>query len=713
MHCPSCSQVVSSDAARCSHCQAELGEITHFIREVMHPAATNLLEFQPGTVVADRFLIVEKAAVGGMSVVYKARDGDLGGEVALKLLPPDLAGRPDFVQRFRREVKLAREINHPNVCRVYDHGSYAGTLYFFMEWVKGETLRDLLDKTGGKLDPRRALEIAEKIARALEAAHARGIVHRDIKPGNVMIDDHGEVRVMDFGVAGDAQHELTDIYPVPVTPRYTAPEQEIAHGEVDHRTDLFALGLVLQEMLSGNPRGPATGRTAPIVHRLCAPNPENRYQTAAAAALEIADLRRRLTQRPRPMVWRRAAWILGLGAVLVGGYFLYEKWATTRSMRLYRKAESLRLQAETVPAWDDAIHTFYLSALADTNNALAWAGMGEAYWSSYERTKEQLSRDEAEHAVNRSLAIDAHLPKARLAEAHGLIAVGKAEDAKKVLLALVKDEPEMDQAWAYLGRAYQAANQKDEGLKALERAVALNPKDWRTHLQLGQFHKRNQEYAEAEKEFRLAQSYKPTSPTAWLNLGGVLLLENKTLEALTALETGVKYDPTAATYSNLGTTYYYFHDYAKAADRYAEASRLAPDNPTFTANLGDALRMMGESARADSAYTDALRLAGAGLARAPDDIGAGNTVTLMYARLHDTTDALAENTKVLQQDPKNVDALFNRAVICAVLGKDDEAVDWLARAVHVKLGKAQISNDPDLARLQGQPRFENVLALAR
>src|SRR5262249_30663578 len=159
----------------------------------------------------------------------------------------------------------------------------------------------------------------------------------------------------------------------------------------------------------------------------------------------------------------------------------------------------------------------------------------------------------------------------------------------------------MDQAWAYLGRAYQATKQLDEGLKAQQRAVALKPKSWRTHVQLGQFYRRNQDYAGAEKEVRLALARKSTSPTAWLDLRGVLLCEDQTLAALTALETGVKYDPTAGTYSNLGTTYYHFHEYAKAADRYSQAARLEPDNPLYAGNLGDAYRMMGDTTRADSA----------------------------------------------------------------------------------------------------------------
>jgi serine/threonine protein kinase len=674
-----------------------------------------LKRYEPGDLFAGRFTIVEFVAEGGMGVVYKAIDRQVGGEVALKLLPDRLAGHEDFVARFQREVRLTRQINHPNVCRVYDSGVYQSTLYFFMEWVKGETLADLV-RHSGTIREDRALEIAEKVARALEAAHARGVIHRDIKPSNIMIDEHGEVRVMDFGVAGEVGAQGTLTGHSPGTPGYMSPEQQRGR-RVDARSDLYSLGLVLQEMLTGDPYAPPRGRTAALVSHLCAEDQDRRFPSAAVAATEIAKVRGKASSTPhaRPS-WlaqesvRTAVFVFAVILGVVGAAVGIQQWLKSRSTRLYQKAEKMRSEAETIPAWDDAIHTFYLSALADTNNALAWAGLGETYWTRYERTKEQLSRDEAEQDVARALSIDGRLPQARLAKAHGFIAVGKAEDAKNVLLALTKDEPRMDQAWAYLGRAEQQLKQKEDGLKALQRAVALNPKSWRTHVQLGQFYKRNQDYPNAEHEFQIALEYKPTSPTAWLNLGGALLLENKTLEALTALETGVKYDPTSGTYSNLGTTYYYLKDYAKAADRYTQASQLEPDNPTYAGNLGDALRMEGDSTRADSVYAEALKLSRAVLDKAPDDITARNMVARMYARVRDTSNALIENTKALQQDSKNADGLFDRAVICSVQRKDDEAVDWLSKAVHVGLGKAQILNDPDLTRLQGQPRFDNFIA---
>src|SRR5262245_29955653 len=134
MLCPTCSHEVPQDAARCLHCESELGDPTRTVAPEKRWIA-ELTQFHPGQVVAGRFTIVEQVARGFMSVVYKAIDRELGGEVALKLLPPELAARGDYVERFRREVRVTRQINHPNVCRVFDLGTDDGILYFFMEWV--------------------------------------------------------------------------------------------------------------------------------------------------------------------------------------------------------------------------------------------------------------------------------------------------------------------------------------------------------------------------------------------------------------------------------------------------------------------------------------------------------------------------------------------------------------------------------------------------
>ncbi|HKA24714.1 MAG TPA: protein kinase [Candidatus Eisenbacteria bacterium] len=677
-----------------------------------------LPHFGPGDLFDNRFKIVEEVPEGGgMSVVYKAIDQEVGGEVALKLLPPELTAQPDFVERFRREVRVTRQINHPNVCRIYDYGTCENTLYYFMEWVRGETLRDLL-RHSGRIEEDRALEIAEKTARALEAAHAHGVIHRDIKPTNIMIDGHGEVRVMDFGVASEHESEATRTRSGWGTPEYMSPEQE--RGEhVDARSDLYSLGVVLQEMLTGTREGTMSGRGAPIVARLRAQDPERRYPSAQATAVAIAEARRQ--ERPRPslqkLARRRMAWTLVSAAMVVG----IAAWVSVHRtpnpfvpdyLAFYQRGVQYLHDADGVQPLDDAAHMFYRSVQEDSTYAPAWAGLGEAYWMRYERTKEQASRDEAEKAMARAIALDKDLPEVRLAQARGLLTLRKSADAEKILKDLVKDKSGMGAAWALLGRADGSLGKYEDGVKALRRAIELEPANPRFHIQFGVFYQGNHEYAAAEKEFLRAIELRRDSPTAWGNLGASYLLQDKPDQAVDALNNALKYEPRAAVYSNLGTAYYYLHNYASAAQSYRQAADLERVNPTYPSNAGDAYRMLGKQAEADSSYVEGLNRARAFLAKTPDDQGTRNLLALLYARLNDSADALAEAGRSLRRNPDDVDALFNNAVIRAALGQNDAAVDFLERAVHLGLGRAAILNDPDLSRLRGHPRFERVLALA-
>jgi tetratricopeptide (TPR) repeat protein len=715
LHCPTCKRSVSEGAVRCEFCETELGEPT---RRVAPPLAwsTHPARYEPGDLFSGRFKIVERVAES-MGVVYKAIDREVGGEVALKLLPDELAALPEYEKRFRREVRVTREINHPNVCRVYDVGVYQSTLYFFMEWVKGETLTDLI-RHSRTVEERRALEIAEKVARALEVAHAHGVIHRDIKPSNIMIDERGEVRVMDFGVATEIESDLTKSRVSLGTPEYMAPEQHHG-GRADARSDLYSLGLVLQEMLTGERRTAARGKAGAIASRLCAEDPERRYQTASDAAAALADARPQIVSRPRisPLNRRRMAWsLLGLAVGVGIGIGLWRNPGRNPFLpdylAFYQQGVQYLHDADGVPQFDDAIHMFYRSVQEDSTYALAWAGMGEAYWMRYERTKEQGSRDEAEKAVARAVQINGKLPEVRLAQARGLLGVKKTADAQRLLQDLVKDEPKAAAAWALLGRADGVLGKYEDGLKALRRAIELEPANPRFHVQFGVFYQNNHEYAAAEHEFRRAIELRPDGPTAWGNLGASYLLQNKPDSAIAACNTAIKYEERGSWYANLATAYYYKHDYASAAEGYRHAADLDRVDPTYPENAGDAYRMLGRQAEAESAYVDAVGRARAMLARTPDDQSKRTQLARLYARLNDAPDALAEGQRALKRDPDNVTALFNNAVIRAALGQDDAAVDFLERAVHLGLGKAQILNDPDLSRLRGQPRFERVLALA-
>lgn len=209
--------------------------------------------FAPGEVVAGRYRVVAALGRGGMGEVYRADDLKLGEPVALKLLPPDLASDAAALARFHREVRLARQIAHPNVCRVHDIAEFEGEHFLTMEYIDGEDLSSLLRRIG-RLPEAKGVELARQICRGLAAAHDAGVLHRDLKPANVMIDGRGHAKITDFGLAG-LQHELREAEPEWAgTPAYMAPEQLRAGrggAPLGPQTDVYALGLVLFELFTG------------------------------------------------------------------------------------------------------------------------------------------------------------------------------------------------------------------------------------------------------------------------------------------------------------------------------------------------------------------------------------------------------------------------------------------------------------------------------
>ena len=204
--------------------------------------------FVPGAVLAGRYRTIALLGKGGMGEVYRADDLTLGQPVALKFLPDEASHNEELLQRFRSEVRIARKVSHPNVCRVYDVGEVEGTTFFTMEYVDGEDLGSLLRRIG-RLPQDKALETSRQLCAGLAAAHAKGIVHRDLKPANIMLDGRGQAVITDFGLAAIAEQvEGNEIRSG--TPAYMAPEQ-LAGREVTAQSDIYSLGLVLYEVFTG------------------------------------------------------------------------------------------------------------------------------------------------------------------------------------------------------------------------------------------------------------------------------------------------------------------------------------------------------------------------------------------------------------------------------------------------------------------------------
>jgi serine/threonine protein kinase len=253
MRCTSCSREVAESTTFCGFCGEPCPPNALETRTYAAPSPSTTSEmkslgrFPSGTIVARRYMILHLLGRGGMGEVYRAIDLKLDQSIAIKFLSEAKAGLPDFAARLYSEVRIARQISHENICRVYDIGEFENQPFITMEYVDGENLQSLLRRIG-RLPPDRATEVARRVCLGLAAAHEKGVLHRDLKPGNIMIDGRGQAVITDFGVAAFANELLGR--EADGTPVYMAPEQLVGKN-ASVQSDLYSLGLVMFEMFTG------------------------------------------------------------------------------------------------------------------------------------------------------------------------------------------------------------------------------------------------------------------------------------------------------------------------------------------------------------------------------------------------------------------------------------------------------------------------------
>ena len=854
----------------------------------------------PGDLIS-RYRVVGLLGKGGMGVVYRAEDTRLRRPVALKFLPRDsLTERAKC--RFLNEARAAALARHPNICPIYDIEEADGELFIVMAYLEGETLHHKLAR--GPLEVAQAVEIALQISSGLACAHGLGIVHRDIKSANIMVDHSGHVSIMDFGLAlsSDALRVTGEGTSVG-TPVYMSPEQ--ARGqEVDGRSDLWSLGVVLFEMLTGTlpfhrehraalihaiitdpapeisslrPGAPPGLQT--IVAKALAKDPAARWQSAAEMAAEFKRLQGgsgALTEpeptatqtmimpaeKPAARKWARIAAIAaGLLIVASGGWGLYRFAAGRRSApptstipamkqvavlpfqaiggadgtrtvadglvevltaalsdveRFQRTltavpssevrrrgittaeearrffgvnlaivgsaqpagdrveftvnlvdavsvrqiasrtflydpknplvsrdqaiTQVVRMMNLDVPAAahsaisagdtaapnaysayiegrgllarydvpgnvDRAIESFTKATQQDAKYALAYAGLGEAYWRKARATGEKqwatLANQNAEYAVQ----LDGKLAIAHSVLGSVYVDAGRQEDAIREFQRAMELAPANAEAPRQLAEVYKTLGRFEDAEALYIRSTKSRPTDWYGHLLLGLFYYERERYPEAEAELNQAKSLTPDNDLVRLDLGTVYRMHGRYREAVEEYQQALRIRTSAATYAALGGVLFYEHRFPEAASAVEAAIDLDSSDYRYWGNLGIYYRWTpGSEAKAPAALRKAMELAAKLAETKKSDYNIRASLAEYRARLGDATGALAEIQRI--PVPARASLTTRLAIVYELTGHRDKAIAVVRSNLKSPASLNQIRDDPDLAALWREAKLQ-------
>jgi serine/threonine protein kinase len=733
------------------------------------------------------YTVVEALGAGGMGVVYRAHDLHLDRDVAIKVLPSELPRSEKARLRFRREATSASALNHPNIVTIYEVSNDGPTDFIVMEYVRGATIAALVKSRS--LTVEEVLHYSMQIADALTKAHAVGVIHRDLKPGNIMVTEDGLIKVLDFGLAklvrepdkaevADQQKtkEFTLTQPGMVTGTmyYMSPEQ--ARGDtVDARTDIFSLGTVIFEMLTG--KLPFTGTNSmqvlhslhfspprnlselrvevppelvSLIGRMLEKEPEKRVQTMAEV---LRELRRNAkvsmdgsrtwdkgwlqaasnSPKAKSSAWKR--WLMpgfAILLVLLGAYGI-RRWAEPSAAPVQTSAplSNLPPDADAYALYqrarqdldnyggngrvDQAIQFLDRAIQKNPQSAVSFGALSEAYYfkNRLQNPDPQWVKLTSEYAA-KAVALEDDLGAAHVAQGIAKMQAGDIMAAEREFQHAAELDPKNSAPQFWLGSLYSRTNKPIQAEESLKRALRLNPSDMRAQLQLGGMAYQQGKYQDAISSFEEVRKAQPDNLIALQDLGAVYHSVGRDDDAAAALQQALAIKPTADIYNNLATLRFFQGHYQDAVPAFEKAVELGANHFDNWANLGDAYRWTpGGLAKANQAYDQAIRLVKEEIAKHPDQIELNADLAMYLAKRGDKQAALTALQPVEQSQSKDGDVLYDVAQVYEICGKREPALNALAGAVKAGRNLEDVKNDPEFVALRADPRYHlEVLSVA-